>query len=277
MFIFVVPEGTCCILEIFGKPSSVRKGGLHFRVPFLQNIRRVPDSWGEQTNRQGVFIELTEQTLDTRARRYITQDNVNVSADCVIRWRIQDPIKAVYSVDRLHMSIVETVLNELRTIIGSMKLDDVLSQRASIADKVAVNISATLSRWGVMLTTAEIQELKTDDATAEAMRQIMEAERRSRALATEAEGESAAIVKRAEAARQAAVLQAEGEAEAVRIAARAEQEYLSALAGIIGREEAARVLMNRQMLQCYGSAAKEPGAKVFMPVGLPSVVDPSKS
>ncbi len=273
MFIFTVPQGTCCIIEMFGKPCSVRKSGLQFIIPRIQKIRRVPEEWGEDTHRRGIFIELTEQTLDTKARLYTTQDNVNVMANCVIRWRIVDAKKAVYEVSRLHKSLIETVLNELRSLIGSMKLDEVLSRRADIADSVASNVATTLTRWGVQLSAVEIQELRMDEATADAMRQIMEAERRSKAIMAESEGESVAIERKAYAAKTAAVLKAEGEAEAVRLAAAAECYYLQQLTSVIGAEAAAKVLMNRQMLQCYGTAVQDPAAKVFIPTGLPSIVD----
>ncbi len=276
MFIFTVPQGTCCIVEMFGKPCSVRQSGLQFTIPLLQNIRRVPAEWGTETHRKGIYIELTEQTLDTMARQYTTQDNVNVTANCVIRWRIYDVKKAVYEVSRLHKSLVETVLNELRSLIGSMKLDDVLTKRSTIADRVAANVSNTLSRWGVLLSAVEIQELRMDDATADAMRQIMEAERRSKAIIAESEGESLAIERKARASKLAAVLKAEGEAEAVRLAAEAEKAYLQQLSEVIGAEAAAKVLMNRQMLQCYGTAVQDPAAKVFIPAGLPSIVDSGK-
>ena len=102
MFCKTIPQGHCLVVERFGKPVRVANSGLHFFVPFFDSAKRVSEDWGGETNKNGIFVELTEQMVDTKPRSYFTKDNVQVSVDCICRWRIMDPIKAIYEVDHLH-------------------------------------------------------------------------------------------------------------------------------------------------------------------------------
>lgn len=273
MFIFTVPQNHCAIVEMFGKPRSIKRSGLNFYIPVLQHLKDVTPLWGNASNHNGIYIELTEQQHRETGRICTTKDNVNVEVCCIIRWKITDPIKAVYSVDHLHRSLVEVTLNELRSTIGNMELDAVLTGRAALSEKVTLTVSPTLQRWGITLTTVEIQELSTDQATADAMRQIIEAERRSKAISAEAVGESAAKVKLAQAEKEAAILRAQGTAEALKLEADAQTAYLRQLAEVIGAEAAAKVLINRQTIEGYATITKDPNAKVYLPSTLPAIVN----
>lgn len=276
MFIFTVPQGHCAVVEMFGKPTAVKKSGLQFYIPFLQGLKDVSTMWGGNTNKNGCYIELTEQLLDTQPRSCITKDNATMQVNCIIRWRILDPIKALYEVQNLHQSLVELVLNELRSLIGSRNLDEILSSRSEISEKVSVAVANTASRWGLSITSIEIKELTTDAETKEAMMRQMEAERVSRSIALKAEGESTAKVRLAESEKQAAILRAQGASEALRLTAEAEAAYLEKLTAIIGAEAAAKVLMNRQALEGYATITSNPAAQVYLPNGVPSVMDLKK-
>ena len=276
MFIFTVPQGHCAIVEMFGKPVSVRKSGLQFCIPIVQSLKDVSTAWGNLTNRGGVYIAQTEQLLDTNPRTCITKDNATMQVNCIIRWRITDPIRAVYEVQNLHQSLIELVLNELRSLIGGRNLDEILSSRSEISEKVSVVVANTASRWGLSITSIEIKELTTDNETREAMLRQMEAERVSRSIALKAEGESTAKVRIAESEKKAAILRAEGAAEAMRLAAEAEAEYLQRLTGIIGAEAAAKVLMNRQALEGYATISSNPASQVYLPNSVPAVIDLKK-
>lgn len=273
MFIFTVPQGHCAVVEMFGKPVGVRMSGLRFHVPILQKIKDVSANWGTSTNKHGIYIELTEQILDTQTRTCITKDNATMLVDCIVRWRISDPLKAVYEVQELHKSLCELVLNETRSLIGGSNLDEILSQRASLSEKVVTEVSKTAARWGISITAVEIKELSTDQQTHDAMLKQMEAERLSRSTALQAEGESKAMVLLAKSEKEAAILRAEGAAEAMRIAAEAEAAYVERLATAIGPEAAARVLMNKQTLEGYNKITTNPAAQVYLPNSLPSVLD----
>lgn len=261
---------------MFGKPCSVKRSGLNFRLPIIQSLKDVSAAWGEMTNRGGRFIQLTEQLLDTQPRSCITKDNATMQVNCIIRWRITDAIKAVYEVQFLHKSLVELVLNELRSLIGSRNLDEILSSRSEISEKVSLSVAATAARWGVNITSIEIKELTTDSDTKEAMLRQMEAERVSRSIALKAEGESKAKVRLAESEKEAAILRAQGTSEALRMAAEAEADYLRRLAEIIGPEAAAKVLMNRQALEGYATITTNPASTVYLPNSVPSVMDVKK-
>ena len=276
MFIFTVPQGHCAVVEMFGKPTAVKKSGLQFYIPFLQGLKDVSTMWGSNTNKNGCYIELTEQLLDTQPRSCITKDNATMQVNCIIRWRILDPIKALYEVQNLHQSLVELVLNELRSLIGSRNLDEILSSRSEISEKVSVAVANTASRWGLSITSIEIKELTTDAETKEAMMRQMEAERVSRSIALKAEGESTAKVRLAESEKQAAILRAQGASEALRLTAEAEAAYLEKLTAIIGAEAAAKVLMSRQALEGYATITSNPAAQVYLPNGVPSVMDLKK-
>ena len=96
--------------------------------------------------------------MDTQPRECITRDNAKVSVNCIIRWRIVDPIKAVYDVEDLLSSLINAVLNTLRAEIGSMDLDTVLSARLALTEKIISALSATSNRWGISVVSLEIQE-----------------------------------------------------------------------------------------------------------------------
>ena len=123
MFCKTIPQGHCLVVERFGKPVRGANSGLHFFVPFFDSAKRVSEDWGEDANKNGIFVELTEQMVDTKPRAYFTKDNVQVSVDCIYRWRITDPIKAIYEVDHLHPTLLEVVLSEIRSFVGANDLN----------------------------------------------------------------------------------------------------------------------------------------------------------
>ena len=167
--ITIIPQSHCRIIERFGKPVKVQKSGLAIKIPVLDSVKDVSTDWGGDANKQGVFIELSEQVTDTHPRECITRDNAKVMVDAVVSWRIIDPIKAVYEVDQLHQSLLQTVLNAVRAEVGGNELDYALQARTELNEKITSRLVDTLSKWGLQLLRVEIQELKTDDATSAAM------------------------------------------------------------------------------------------------------------
>ena len=268
-----IPQGHCRVIERFAKPVKIQYSGLAFKIPFLDKVRDVRSVWGDETNKQGIFIELTEQIIDTKPRECITKDNAKVLVDSVLSWRITDPIKAVYEVDHLHKSLIQAALNAIRSEVGERELDDVLSSRNQLNENIAATLTETSQKWGIQVLRAEIQELKTDDVTSTAMLQQLEAERRSRAIAAEAEGSATATVRKAKADREAAIFRAEGQAKALDLIAKAEQDYLNTLAESIGKEEAAKILMAQKVLEGYALISEKPGDKVFIPNSVKPFLD----
>lgn len=274
--ITTIPQNHCRIIERFGKPVKVQQSGLAVRIPILDSVKVVSSEWGSNTNKNGVFIELSEQITDTNPRECITSDNAKVLVDSVVSWRIIDPLKAVYEVDALHRSLLQATLNTIRSEIGANELDYALQARTTLNEKITAKLADTVAKWGLQLLRAEIQEIKTDDATGAAMLQQMDAERKSRAAKLEAEGQAKATIEMAKADRDAAILRAEGQAKALEITASAEKGYLEILTSVIGADEANRILLAQKVIDGYSTITKNPGDKVFIPSNVQSFIDLGK-
>ena len=277
-FIFTVPQGHCAIIEMFGKPCSVKESGLNFYIPIIQRIKKnLKIIWGDQSHKEGKFIELTEQLQDVRPRTCYTKDNVQVEVDCAIRWRIIDPIKAVYEVEHLHKSLEEAILGEVRVAIGSRKVDEVISSRTTLSEHIVRNIIATTTRWGIAISGIEIQRLDIDKKAQDSMLRQIEAERVSRALALEAEGKCMATIKVAEAEKQASILKAEGISVAMRLKADAEKDYLYQLSEVVGVDNAAKILLTHQTIEGYATISSNPADKVYLPNSVRAIIESSKT
>ena len=266
--IFTVPQGHCVIVERIGKANRVNYAGLRFRLPFLERTRDVSRDWGDVANKNKIFIELTEQQTDTKARQAQTKDNVTLQTlDAVVYWKITDPMKALYEVDHLPDSVRDTALNALRSRIGQRTLDELLAERQTLNEEIAGDLADTMSRWGVRLTRVDIQEIKYDESTAEAMRQQMQAERKARAVVLEAEGLAKAKIMMAKATKEAAVIQAEGQAEALAIQAKAETDYLRAVHGVVSASHASSLLIAQKYIDGFRVITENSGDgdKIYLP------------
>jgi regulator of protease activity HflC (stomatin/prohibitin superfamily) len=275
--ISTIPQNHCRIIERFGKPVKVQYSGLAFKLPIIDHVRDVSAEWGDETNKEGIFIELSEQIVDTKPRECITRDNAKVTVDCVVSWRVSDPIKALYEVDHLHQSLLQTAMNLIRSEIGSRDLDDALATRSTLNERIVSGLSDTVKKWGIQILRVEIQELRTDDQTSAAMLQQLEAERRSRAFSSEADGKAQATVKGATAEREAIIQKAEGLAKALEITAAAEKLYLERLAETVGPEKAAELLLAQKVLDGYDRISQNPADKVFLPSSMNGVFDLSSN
>lgn len=265
--IFTVPEQHCVVITRFSEFERVEHSGLHFKLPFAESFHQVP-GWGNQANKQGVFIELTEQQSDTAPRQCQTKDNVTVDANASVYWRITDPVSACFEVDALPDMIEDLTLNALRSNIGRMELDEVLGSRETINHRIAEELKDSSSGWGVKIRRVEIQELRVDEQTRRAMTQQMEAERRRRAQIAESEGEAQATVNVAEAEKTSSVKTAEGQAEALRKIAEAEANYLQRLKQEVGADQAARILLAEKYIQGFKTISQNDADKVFLPNSL---------
>ena len=261
---YTVSQSHCVVIERFGKFSRIQREGLHFRIPGIEIIKRL-DSWGEVANKRGFLMELTEQQTDTPTRQCHTKDNVAVNSNASVYWRIVDPRRAIYEIDSLPRAVADIALNALRSNVGTLALDALLSERQSINENIAAELSDTARKWGIQFTRVEIQEIQTSDETSRVMRQQMDAERRRRAAVAEAEGQAVAEVKVAEAQSEAAVLRAEGQAKALAITAEAEAQYLEKLGEKTSADTAAAILIAQKYISGFDSISKNPSDKVFLP------------
>lgn len=281
--IYTVPQSHCVIIERLGKFSRIQHAGLRFRLPFIESQKDVQKDcgWGNVACKQHgtySFIELADQRLDTAPRKSHTKDNVEVNVDSAVFWRITDPRAAVYAVDRLIESLEDLALNTMRGHIGTMTLDEILSNRQQLNEHVAKDVAATAQKWGITIQRVEIKEFSVDESTKNAMRAEMEAERVRRATLLAAEGESQALLMKAEAEKKAlvakadgeksaAILRAEGESRAQILRAEADAQYLAAVAKSVNAssEDVLKLLVAQKYVEGFNAISQNPADKVFLP------------
>jgi regulator of protease activity HflC (stomatin/prohibitin superfamily) len=196
----IVPQGREYTVERFGRFSRTLTPGLAFLTPFIESIGRK--------------VNMMEQVLDVPQQDVITKDNVSVQVDGIVFIQVMDAAQAAYRVDNLNFAITQLSQTNLRTVVGSMDLDEVLSQRDQINSRLLSTIDHATNPWGVKVTRIEIKDLVPPPDITNAMARQMKAERERRAVITEADGERQAAITRAEGAKQAAILEAEGRREA---------------------------------------------------------------
>ena len=196
----IVPQGHEFTIESWGRYTRTIKPGMTFLMPFVERIGR--------------RVNMMEQVLDVQRQEVITKDNVTVQVDAIVFIQVMDAAAAAYRVAQLNYAIQQLSMTNLRTVVGSMELDEVLSQRDAINSRLLTTIDQATHPWGVKVTRIEIKDLTPPPDITNAMARQMKAERERRANITEADGEKQAAVLRAEGAKQAAVLEAEGRKEA---------------------------------------------------------------
>ena len=196
----VVPQGFQFTVERFGRYTTALRPGIAFLIPFVDRIGR--------------RMSMMEAVLDVPRQEVITKDNAIVAVDAVVFIQVIEASKAAYEVENYKQAILNLCLTNIRTVVGSMDLDEVLSQRDAINARLLTVIDAATHAWGTKVMRVEIKDLQPPADLNQAMARQMKAERERRAQILEAEGDKAAAVLRAEGAKQAAILEAEGRREA---------------------------------------------------------------
>lgn len=258
----VVRQSEVYIIERLGKFHKVADAGLTVIVPFMDRVRSV--------------VSLKQQTMDIPPQGVITSDNVTITIDTVVFYKITDPAKAVYEIQSLKKGIEYLAITTIRDIVGKMELDETFSSRDQINDKLRVILDEATDAWGCKIDRVEIKDITPPADIRDAMEKQMNAERNKRALILEAEGERQSAITLAEGRKQAAILDAEadreskirratGEAEAIKKVADAKAQEIQLVYDAIKQANPDEKLVQIKSLEALKEVAKGEANKIFIP------------
>lgn len=268
MAVKTVRQGFEYTVERFGRYTTTLTPGLHLIVPFIDRI--------------GQKMNMMEQVLDVPSQEIITKDNAMVRVDAVVFFQVLDAAKAAYEVSQLQLAILNLTTTNLRTVMGSMDLDETLSKRDQINGKLLITLDDATSVWGLKITRVEVKDIEPPVDIVDAMARQLKAEREKRASILEAEGMRQSEILKAEGEKQSLVLEAEGrreaafrDAEARERSAEAEAKATEVVSAAIGSGDAQAInyFVAQKYVEALGQFATSPNSKmIFMPLEASSVI-----
>jgi regulator of protease activity HflC (stomatin/prohibitin superfamily) len=263
-----VPQGYEYTVERFGRYTHTMTPGLNFIVPFMDTV--------------GSKMNMMENVLDVPSQEVITKDNALVQVDGVVFFQVLDAAKASYQVREMERAVLNLTMTNIRTVMGSMDLDELLSERDHINAKLLAIVDDATAPWGIKVTRIEIKDITPPRDLVDAMARQMKAEREKRANILDAEGDRAAEIARAEGSKQAAILKAEGlkqsailEAEAREREAEAEANATRMVSDAIsgGNVQAINYFVAQEYMKALASFAASDNQKtLFLPLEASSVI-----
>jgi regulator of protease activity HflC (stomatin/prohibitin superfamily) len=264
----MVPQGYNYTVERFGKYIRTLDPGLNFLVPFVDSI--------------GHKVNMMEQVLPVPSQEVITRDNAMVTVDGVAFYQVMDAAKASYEITDLHNAVINMTMTNIRTVMGSMELDNLLSQRDQINHSLLGVVDQATQPWGVKMSRIEIKDINPPRDLVESMGRQMKAERDKRAAILEAEGLRSSAILKAEGEKQSVMLQAEGrkeaafrDAEARERSAEAEAKATLMVSDAIsnGNVQAINYFVANNYVKALEALAASPNQKILMmPVDTSSVL-----
>ena len=258
----VVKQSEVYIIERLGKFHKVADAGLTIIVPFIDHVRSI--------------VSLKQQTMDIPPQGVITRDNVTITIDTVVFYKITDPAKAVYEIQSLKKGIEYLAITTIRDVVGKMDLDETFSSRDTINDQLRVILDEATDQWGCKVDRVEIKDITPPADIRDAMEKQMNAERNKRAQILTAEGERQAAITLAEGKKEAAILAAEadkeaairrasGEAEAIKQVAEAKAKEIAMVYEAMMEANPDEKLVQLKSLETLKEVANGDANKVFIP------------
>jgi len=280
----IVRQSEVMLIERLGSFNRTMKSGLHFKLPVIEQIRKI--NW---RNEELERIDMRERVLDIPAQTTITKDNVSLEIDAVVYMQITDPEKAVYEINDLPLAISQLTQTTLRSLIGEFDLDETLASRDKINSSLKIVLDDVTNKWGVLVNRVELANVSPPQEVLEAMEKQMQAERERRAAVLSAEGdkqsriarsegerqeminqaagEREALIQTAEGQREAAISRANGTAQALEIMSSAEKEAIKKIAEALGGDvkRTNNYMISKSYIDAYEKFTHGEGDKVYLP------------